>query len=256
LKVSDAVILMAGTGSRLRGSAETIAKPLIAIGGRSLISYAIESFDKVGVERIHAVVGPNGEELAAAVAPLLPGHMQFHPIPNPKWQKQNGVSLLMAAGKVRSPFFLAMGDHLFQPSILNSLLQFADPARLNLAIDRKIASIFDLDDAMKVRTEGNQLIAIGKKLDDYNAIDTGFFICPETIFEYLRRVLRNDDCSLADGVRLMADEGNAVAIDIGDAWWQDVDTPEMLARAEEEVRTRASSKEGRFPIRPVSHGGL
>ncbi|MFL6519363.1 MAG: NTP transferase domain-containing protein [Chthoniobacterales bacterium] len=256
MKVSDAVILMAGTGSRLRGSAETIAKPLIPIGGRPLISYAIESFDKVGVQRIHAVVGPNGEELAAAVAPLLPGHMQFHPVPNPKWQKQNGVSLLMAAGKVRSPFFLAMGDHLFQPSILDSLLQSADPTRLNLAIDRKIASIFDLDDAMKIRTEANQLIAIGKKLDDYNAIDTGIFICPETVFEYLRRVLRNDDCSLADGVRLMAEEGNALAIDIGDAWWQDVDTPEMLARAEEEVRTRVSSKEERFPNRPLSHGGL
>jgi choline kinase len=107
----------------------------------------------------------------------------------------------------------------------------ADPARLNLAIDLKIASIFDLDDAMKVRTDGNRLVAIGKNLEDYNAIDTGIFICPETIFEYLQRVLRNDDCALADGVRLMAEEGNALAIDIGDAWWQDVDTPEMLARA-------------------------
>jgi choline kinase len=124
-----------------------------------------------------------------------------------------------------------MGDHLFQSSILDSLLAAADPARLNLAIDLKIASIFDLDDAMKVRTEGNRLIAIGKKLDNYNAIDTGIFICPETIFDYLQRVLRNDDCALADGVRLMAEEGNALATDIGEAWWQDVDTPEMLARA-------------------------
>ncbi|HEX4629701.1 MAG TPA: NTP transferase domain-containing protein [Chthoniobacterales bacterium] len=256
MKISDAVILMAGAGSRLRGSAETIAKPLIPIGGRPLISYAIDSFDQAGVERIHAVVGPNGDELAAAVAPLLPAHMQFHPIPNSKWQKQNGVSLLMADGKVQSPFFLAMGDHLFQPSILNSLLASADPARLNLAIDRKIADIFDLDDAMKVRIDGKRLVAIGKKLDNYNAIDTGIFICPESIFESLQRVMKNDDCALADGVRLMAEEGNALAIDIGDAWWQDVDTPEMLAQAEEELRARASSKEGRFPNRPLSQGGL
>ena len=235
MKISDAVILMAGTGSRLRGSAETIAKPLIPIGGRALISYAIDAFEKVGVEKIHAVVGPNGDELAAAVAPLLPRHMQFHPIPNPNWQKQNGVSLLTVAGKVHSPFFLAMGDHLFESSIVTSLLRDADFSRLNLAIDRKIASIFDLDDAMKVRTDGDRLLAIGKNLKDYNAIDTGIFICPEAIFEYLRRVLRNDDCALADGVRLMAEEGNALAIDIGDAWWQDVDTPEMLARAEEEM---------------------
>ena len=96
-------------------------------------------------------------------------------------------------------------------------------------------SIFDLDDAMKVRTEDNRIVAIGKKLADFNAIDTGIFVCPESIFEYLRRVLKEGDCALADGVRLMAEEGNALAIDIGDAWWQDVDTPAMLARAKQEA---------------------
>ena len=38
-----------------------------------------------------------------------------------------------------------------------------------------------------------------------------------------------------DGVRLMAAERKVRAIDIGEAWWQDVDTPEMLAHAEQEV---------------------
>jgi 1L-myo-inositol 1-phosphate cytidylyltransferase len=243
LKISDAVILMAGTGSRLRGSAETIAKPLISIAGRPLISYAIDSFDRAGVETIHAVVGPNGDELAAAVAPLLPSHMEFHPIPNANWQKQNGVSVLAAEGKVRAPFFLAMGDHLFEQSILDALLAEADPTRLNLAIDRKIASIFDLDDAMKVVTEENRIVAIGKKLESYDAIDTGIFICPESIFEYLRRALKEGDCSLADGVRLMAEEENGRAIDIGDAWWQDVDTPEMFTAAERKLAARLRQRD-------------
>lgn len=226
---------MAGTGSRLRGSAETIAKPLIPIAGRPLISYAIDSFDRVGVTTLHAVVGPNGDELAAAVAPLLPARMQFRPISNPNWQKQNGVSLLTAAGKVSAPFFLAMGDHLFQSSILHELIAQSDSSRLNLAIDRKVGSIFDLDDAMKVETDGRLISAIGKKLERYDAIDTGIFLCPEIMFDYLRRVLRDDDCSLADGVRLMASDGKALAIDIGEAWWQDVDTPEMLVRAQQEA---------------------
>jgi 1L-myo-inositol 1-phosphate cytidylyltransferase len=236
LSITDAVILMAGTGSRLRGSAETMAKPLIPIGGRPLISYAIDSFDRAGVKTLYSVVGPNGDELAAAVAPLLPSHMEFRPISNPNWQKQNGVSLLTASGKVSAPFFLAMGDHLFESSILKQLIEHADLSRLNLAIDRKIGSIFDLDDAMKVRTQDNLIAAIGKKLETYNAIDTGVFLCPETIFDYLRRALQDGDCSLADGVRLMAAEGNALAIDIGEAWWQDIDTPEMLARAEQEAK--------------------
>lgn len=226
---------MAGTGSRLRGSADTIAKPLIPIAGRPLISYAIDSFDKIGVQTLHAVVGPNGEELATAVAPLLPAHMRFRPISNHNWQKQNGVSLLTAAGKVSAPFFLAMGDHLFESSILDQLVARADLACLNLAIDRKIGSVFDLDDAMKVKTQGRLITAIGKKLESYNAIDTGIFLCPEIMFDYLRHALKEDDCSLADGVRLMAADGKALAIDIGQAWWQDVDTPAMLARAEQEA---------------------
>jgi choline kinase len=235
LSITDAVILMAGTGSRLRGSADTIAKPLIPIAGRPLISYAIDSFDKVGVKTVHGVVGPNGDELAAAVAPLLPAHMRFHPISNPNWRKQNGVSLLTASERVTTPFFLAMGDHLFESSILDRLIAHADLTRLNLAIDRKIDSIFDLGDAMKVRTQGNVITAIGKELESYNAIDTGIFLCPAIMFTYLHRALKEDDCSLADGVRLMAADGKALAIDIGDAWWQDVDTPEMLARAEQEA---------------------
>jgi choline kinase len=128
-----------------------------------------------------------------------------------------------------------MGDHLFQSSILDELVAQSDSSHLNLAIDRKIGSVFDLDDAMKVQTDGNLITAIGKKLESYNAIDTGIFLCPEIIFDYLRRALQDGDCSLADGVRLMAAEGNALAIDIGQAWWQDVDTPEMLARAEQEA---------------------
>ena len=117
----------------------------------------------------------------------------------------------------------------------------ADLGRLNLAVDRKIDSIFDLDDAMKVQTKDNRIVAIGKKLKNYNAVDTGIFLCPEITFEYLRRTLKEGDCSLADGVRLMAADGKALAIDIGEAWWQDVDTPEMLARAEQEAERLSGS---------------
>ena len=85
---------------------------------------------------------------------------------------------------------------------------------------------------MKVKTCGDRIIAIGKDLADYDAIDTGVFLCAPNIFDYLERAKRNGDCSLADGVRLMAAEGKARAVDIGQAWWQDVDTPEMLRQAE------------------------
>jgi len=237
-EITDAVILMAGAGSRLRASGEMLPKPLVPIFGRPLISYVVEALEKVGVRNLHAVIGVEGDALVAALRPLLPLSMSLNPISNPNWQKQNGVSVLCAAGKVREPFFLTMGDHLFDPCVLERIVERADRSELNLAIDRKIEAIFDLDDAMKVQTDADRVIAIGKNLANYDAIDTGVFLCPNELFDYLRRARRNGDCSLADGVRLMAEEGKVRAIDIGGAWWQDVDNFAMRRRAEEELSKR------------------
>lgn len=95
---------------------------------------------------------------------------------------------------------------------------------------------------MKVQTQGDRIVAIGKNLRNYDAIDTGLFVCPQEIFQYLERAKKNDDCSLADGVRLMAEDGKARAIDIGEAWWQDVDTATMLQQAEARMLTRPQLK--------------
>ena len=114
---------------------------------------------------------------------------------------------------------------------------------LNLAIDKKLETIFDIDDAMKVQTSGDRVVTLGKNLEIYDAIDTGIFLCPHELFDYLRRAHADEsDCSLADGVRLMASDGKVRAIDIGPAWWQDVDTPGMRAHAEENLRALARLK--------------
>ena len=234
--ITDAVILMAGSGSRLRAIGNALPKPLIQVAGRPVFSYTIESLQKAGIETVHVVAGSNSDALLTGLKPLVPVGMKLHAIHNPDWQKQNGISVLVAAAHVQSPFLLTMGDHLFEPSIVDLAIQTADLKQLNVAVDRKLNAIFDLDDAMKVKTSGECVVAIGKNLQDYDAIDTGLFVCSPEIFAYLERAKRDGDCSLADGVGAMAADGKVRAINIGDAWWQDIDTPEMLAQAETAVR--------------------
>jgi 1L-myo-inositol 1-phosphate cytidylyltransferase len=240
--VSEAVILMAGSGSRLRGADETFLKPLVPIGGRPLICYTIDALSGAGINKINFIVGYESERLRPAIDKLVPPNLEFSFIENPAWQKQNGISLLVAANQVDAPFVLTMSDHLFDNAIVDLLIKAADLDLLNLAVDRKIDSVFDLDDAMKVVTAGDKVVDLGKTLRDYNAIDTGLFVCPQEIFSYLERAKRNDDCSLADGVRLMAADGKVRAIDIGRAWWQDVDTPEMFREAEKRIGAVAEAK--------------
>ncbi len=235
---SDAVILMAGSGSRLRGSDETFLKPFVPVLGRPLICYTIDALIHAGIKKVSFIVGYQSARMIEAVKQLMPSELEPCFIENRDWQKQNGVSLLTAANQVTSPFLLTMSDHLFDRSIIDLLVRDAVLDQLNVAIDRKLDSIFDVDDAMKVQTHGHQIVAIGKHLRDYDAIDAGMFVCPVKIFDYLKRAKQNGDCSLADGVRLMAEDNQVRGVDIGDVWWQDVDTPEMLACAETHLRSR------------------
>ena len=151
---------------------------------------------------------------------------------------------LAAAGHLSKPFLLTMSDHLFDAAVVDRLLDSFDSDFLNIGVDQKLDSIFDLEDAMKVRMRGNRIIDIGKNLRAYDAIDTGLFVCPLEIFDYLERAKSRSvasDCSLAEGARLMAGDDKVRAIDIGDGWWQDVDTPEMLGQAEKKMRALAKA---------------
>jgi 1L-myo-inositol 1-phosphate cytidylyltransferase len=242
--VSEAVILMAGEGSRLRGSDKTFLKPFVPVLGRPLLSYVLDTLIHAGIKTLDFVVGYESKRMIAQAKQLIPSGLSASFIENHDWQKQNGISLLTAADRVAKPFLLTMSDHVFDDGIVDHLLDSFDSDFLNVAVDGKLDSIFDLEDAMKVQTRGNRITDIGKNLRDYNAIDIGLFVCPLEIFDYLERVKSRsgtNDCSLADGVRLMAGDDKVRAIDIGDGWWQDVDTPRMLQRAEKTMRAPATS---------------
>jgi choline kinase len=181
------------------------------------------------------------ERMIAQVEQLIPSGVTASFIENRDWRKQNGISVLAAASHVDAPFLLTMSDHIFDNAIIDRLLNNFDPGLLNIAVDRKLDSIFDLDDAMKVQTHKNRVTGIGKNLPHYDAIDTGLFVCPPEIFDYLERAKSEssrNDCSLAEGVRFMAGDNKVRAIDIGDAWWQDVDTQKMLQSGEKQIAAR------------------
>ncbi len=240
--VQDAVILMAGLGSRLRVNGEDIPKPLFPFLGRPLAVYTLEILARAGIKNIYAITGFEHEIITAKLAGLAPAGVNLHFIHNLEFRKQNGISVLSAAGIVSSPFLLSMSDHLFEDSMVELLTGRPEPDCVSVAIDRKVDSIFDLPDAMKLTTKGDRVGEIGKNLEKFDAIDTGLFLCSSRFFDYLNRAKVNGDCSLSDGIRLAAAEEKAHVVDIGPAWWQDVDTREMLAEAERRFASKVKCR--------------
>jgi choline kinase len=239
--VCEAVILMAGQGSRLRGADKTFLKPMVPLLGRPLISYTLDALASRGINTLYFVVGYEGERMIAETKRLISPGATASFINNEDWQKQNGISVLAAAGHVSAPFLLAMGDHVFDDTIIDRLLDNFEPGLLNIAIDRKLDSIVDLNDAMKVQTRGNKVTAIGKNLLSYDAIDTGLFVCSSEIFTYLEQAKSansGSDCSLAAGIQLMTVDDKVRGIDIGRGRWNDIDTPRVLEHAEQDTSWR------------------
>lgn len=226
------LIIAAGNGSRLSRGEGDIPKPLRKVAGLSLIKRIILTAKQGGISEFVIVVGYQKERIIQALqSDNLGVKIEF--VENKEWKKSNGISVLAAQPYLNENFILLMSDHLFDWKSLASLRQTPlGQNKVLLAIDRRIDSVFDLDDATKVTIEGSQVKQIGKNLNSYNAVDTGMFLASPELFSALEEATHDGNVSLSDGIQLLAKKGQMGTFDIGGAFWQDVDTKESLEYAE------------------------
>ena len=233
-----AVILAAGKGERLsKGKSKLNAKPkpLIPLLGLSLIERTILSAKESGIYDFVIVVGHRSEEVVKYVEAKqkrLGVNIDF--VENEEWEKGNGLSVLKAKEALKEEdFVLLMCDHVFDSSILNDLLA---KARRNkgdkciLCVD-KPENVFDLDDATKILLERNKPKAIGKKIENYNAVDCGMFYCTSEVFDALEKEIGEGKYELSDAVQCLIDSDKLEVFDIGGRFWCDIDTPDSLEYA-------------------------
>ena len=231
-KVTECLILAAGNGTRIRSVSAGLPKPLVDFRGTPILEHVVQRAYQAGIDRVVIVVGYrsdlirnwfDGRSLGVSVT--------F--VENPDYHKSNGVSALKARDEIHENFLLLMADHIFEPETAGVLLkERLGPGEVILAVDPNIDRIFDLDDATKVRREGDRIVDIGKEIARYDALDTGMFLCSPALFKTLEAATKDGNCSLSDGMRMLASARNLRAMEIGEAQWQDVDTPEALAYAE------------------------
>ncbi len=258
-KILPAVILAAGEGSRLRELNGETPKPLTPLLGITLLERAILSCRSIGIREFYVVVGDHEERMTRSVEKLGQRFgVSIRAVPNPDWREGNGTSALASSAYVNGSFLLLMCDHLFDPLILHRLIQLKDGSKsCLLAVDRRTDQIFDLDDATKVRLDGNAITAIGKGISPFDGVDTGLFLCHPDLFDSLQKARREGDGSLTGGVQRLIGNGKIQAVEIGNQFWSDVDTPKSLSHAKRNLLAvlSGSSDDGyvaRHLNRPIS----
>jgi len=233
VKVNQCLILAAGNGSRLRPVSSGLPKPLVPFRGRPILEHVILRAHQARIDEFVIVVGYRSDLIRRWFDSRWLGDVSVTLVENPEYHKQNGLSALKARNELHDNFLLVMADHLFEPETARALMrQPLAPGEVILGVDPKIDDVFDLDDATKVRREGDLIVDIGKEILSYDALDTGMFLCSPALFDNLESVARDGDCSLSDGMRQLARARRLRALEIGAAQWQDVDTPEALEYAE------------------------
>ncbi len=241
LKTDIAVILAAGLGTRINSISGFLPKPLVRFEGMPLLEHVMSDAQEAGIQRFVIVIGHQGNLVRRWFEGSSLRNTPVTWVENLDYHKKNGISLLKARQAVDSPFLLLMSDHIFEPDTAASLL--SQPLHKNeaiLGVDHKLDCIFDLDDATKVVRMGDYVVRIGKDLKRYDAVDTGMFLCTPAVFDALQAAIKDDNCSLSDGMQYMASNRRLRAYDIEDAIWQDIDTPEMLDFAQTQLFSHAS----------------
>lgn len=225
-------------GTRIREGGSDVPKPLHTVLGIPLLKRTILSLAKAGVTRFGVVVGYRSDLIRSAVESdpeYATLGLEIECIENADYEKANGVSVLAARHFFDGPFLLTMADHVFDVGVAECAAQ-ADMAQadLHLCVDYRIDDIYDMDDATKVATvDGPFIGTISKALTTFDCVDCGVFAVSSALLDELDQVLlKKGDCSLSEGVALLASKKRARVIDIGTCFWQDVDTQPARERAE------------------------
>lgn len=227
------LIVAAGQGTRLREKGEL--KPLISVKGIPLIERVMAIAGKAGVDAFYVVSGYRGTELRNALdAMAVRNGLPISHIINEEWERANGMSVYKAKALLQSPFLLTMCDHVVDPGIIRELLDSEhEPGTVTLCVDFNTDSpLNDPLDVTRVKCRDGRIEHIGKVIKDYNAIDTGVFLCDPIMFEALETSFAEGDDSITGAMNVLARWGKARAFDIMDRLWVDVDDPVAFALTE------------------------
>jgi len=155
---TQAVILAAGFGSRLRPLTDARPKALVTVGGQPLLGHALDALAGHGLTEVTVVVGYAAETVREFVADR--SDVLVRCVENVAYATTNTLaSLLCAEPTVDGDIVLLDGDLIFEPAVLAPML--ARGTSLALDRDRPLD-----DDAVKVAVdeEGEWIVAVSKQL--------------------------------------------------------------------------------------------
>jgi choline kinase len=153
-RLKKAIVLAAGTGSRMRPLTDQRPKCLLEVGGETLVQKQLRAFQACGIDDVVMVVGYQ----AARVRDVLGGRVRY--LDNARFAQTNSLYSLWLAREELAPGALIINSDVLALGRLFAKLVQAPSAS---AILVELGHAFDAED-MKVELRGMQVLDFGKDL--------------------------------------------------------------------------------------------
>lgn len=247
----QAIILVAGQGSRLRPFTDQRPKCLVEVQGRPMLAYQLEALHAAGIRDCVIVVGHRAAQIRETFGTRY-RDMRISYVENPRYDSTNNIySLWLARGAVRDDVLLLEGDLVYDPALLTDLIEL--PCDNAAVVDRfhpfmngtLILARGDRADTMVLKRDQGEGFDYGPALKTVNI----YKFCRETMTRKLMPALGDAIAQgLTDDYYEMAiaeaiENGN-IRLNVlrtGPRVWAEIDTVEDLADAQ---RLRFTSEVG------------
>lgn len=230
-----AIVLAAGTGSRLGEITKARTKGMVPVKGKKLIDYLLEFFEPDFFDEIIVVGGFCFEDLRDHLTTL--NYKNVRVIENKNYLKGNIFTLVTALNEFRDDSFLITNvDHIYPPVMFKKMKECMSGITGMCDFDRSLG-----DDDMKVKLRDDKKIqSISKQLDIFDCGYIGMTYVDKKCENYYRMsvdktIEKSGEKAVVENVlQFMAEDGsNAPKIcDLSGFGWYEVDTEEDLLRAE------------------------
>ncbi|MCD6363682.1 MAG: NTP transferase domain-containing protein [Synergistetes bacterium] len=212
------VLLAAGLATRMRDLSGRMPKGLIRVAGRELVYRTMRYLKDLGFNDFVVITVPAFKEAYEKFMKRngFSGRVVLNDYP----ERGNGYSLYLAKDYVDGKFILIMSDHVYERDFIERAV-----CGEGLIVDR-IGRFVDHAEATKVRIKDGRVVDIGKKLEVYDALDTGFFVLSDDIFRVASELVsRHESVELSEIMK----EARVKVSEVSGFFWMDADTPEELS---------------------------
>jgi choline kinase len=237
-----AIILAAGVGRRLAPFTVSRPKCLLSVGGRSLLERMLESLDRVGAHEVLLVVGYCQDQIKNRIGPRF-GRLPVRYVENPDYPKGSIRSLWSCRQDLTGDLLVMDADVLFPSELLRRLI--AAPSPSAFLLDPNFANT---GEEMKLFVRGDRVVAIGKTIqpDVYDRVGegVGFFKCAAAHSGPLRECVEEivsqgaEENEYEEALGRLLHRVKVGYVDVSGLPWTEIDFPEDLRRAEDEVLPR------------------